>query len=157
MHTRLAESNYSDKEGGGFFSLPSSSSSSFPSTILSALCQINPLNFPKDLRLFPFFFLRVQPLSAPPTPHPSLPLPKPSHKALFFFRYCMAPGRGDCLPNETAVKNSQRLDAPSPLFVLPDPPSPLPLSHSLTPSFLTHSTPLTEKGLICSRWDPHRC
>lgn len=77
---------------------PSYSSFSLPSSILSALCQINPLNFPKDLRLFPFFCLRVQP-------------------ALSFLD--VARRRGDCLPNETAVKNSQCLHVLSPsLFYL---------------------------------------
>lgn len=91
---------------------PSSSSSSLPSTILPALCQINPPNFPKDLRLFPFFCLRMQPL------------------CVFFPSFSdMAPGRGDCLPNETAVKNSQCLHALSPsLFYL------TPLPHLTSPT-----------------------
>lgn len=48
------------------FFVPFSSSSSLPATILSASCQINPLNFPKDMCLFPFSPSQCSSISSPP-------------------------------------------------------------------------------------------
>lgn len=117
-----------------FLPLPSSSSSSCHPSL--ALCQINPLNFLKDLPLLSEgeatlrgFFSPLAPLS---------------------FISDMAPGRGDCLPSETAVKNSQRLHAlPSrSLFYLTNLPPP-----TTRPSPL----PRSPRPYLLLRRDPRRC
>lgn len=62
----------------------------------------------------------------------------------------MAPGRGDCLPSETAVKNSQRLHAlpPRSLFYLTKLPPPTTQPPPL---------PRSPRPYLLLRWDPHRC
>lgn len=125
-----------------FFFLPlhSSSSSCHPSL---ALCQINPLNFLKDLPLLSESEATLRGFSPPRS---------------FVFISDTAPGRGDCLPSETAVKNSQRLHAlpPRSLFYLTNlpppttqptllPRSPTPLTEALSPSPVGSSQVLTDR------------
>lgn len=123
----------------------------FPLLLLSPSCflpsswpcvKLTLRTFLKISVYFLFFLLRAQAASE-----------------LFFFLPSplsfsnMAPGRGDCLPNETAVKNSQCLSVLSPsLFYLT-------LSHLPTPLAERKREGASQKALSppSSRWDLHRC